>query len=140
MLGGVSHQVGVEDLQLGHGALLALEIALGVTVFHAVHLAVVVPDGLGAHLEDVLLQQLLPGIAALGTGEVEEADLAAPPAAIVRSLAVRGLDEDIVLLEQVDVGVTLQDARLQVGDDIDAAGIHVLKELLGKRLWFQLNT
>ena len=133
LLGGIGHQVGVQDLQLCHGALFALKVALGIAVLYAVHLAVVVPDGLGALFEDVLFQQLLPGVAAIGAGEVEEASLAAPPAAIVRSLTVRGLDKDIVLFKQVDVGVVLQDAGLQVGDDIDAPGVHVLKELLRLR-------
>lgn len=123
----------MQDLQLCHGALFALKVALGVPVLYAVHLAVVVPDGLGALFEDVLFQQLLPCVAAIGAGEVEEASLTAPPAAIVRSLAVRGLDKDIVLFKQIDVGVVLQDAGLQVGDDVDAPGVHVLKELFRLR-------
>ena len=120
----------MQDLELRHGALPALEIALRVAILDAVHLAVVVPYGLGAHLQDVLLQQLLPGLARSGLGEVDEAAFTAPPAAKVIGAAVRGLDEHVVLLEQVHVRMALEDARLQVRDDVDAAAVHLLEERL----------
>src|SRR5699024_10787078 len=50
----VGHHVGVEDFQLGHGALGALKVALGLPVLDAVHLAVVVPDRLDPQLEQVI--------------------------------------------------------------------------------------
>ena len=131
LLAQVSHHVGVEDLQLGHGALGALKVALSLAVLDAVHLAVVVPDRLGPQLEEVILQQLLPGGAGGGVGKVEEAALAAPPAAVVVAVATGVLDKDAVALEQRHIGVVFQDAGLEVGDDVDAHFVHPVKEALG---------
>src|SRR5699024_1447184 len=130
LLAEVGHQVGVQDLQLGHGALFAFKVALGLAVLDAVHLAVVVPDRPGAQLEDVILQQLFPGGAGRGVGEVEEAALAAPPTAVVVAVAVGGLDKDAVLLEPGHIGVVLQDAGVEVGDDVDSYLVHLVQEAL----------
>src|SRR5699024_1683820 len=127
----VGHHVGAEDFQLGHGALGALKVALGLPVLDAVHLAVVVPDRLDPQLEQVILQQLLPGGAGGGVGEVEETALAAPPAAVVIAVAAGVLDKDAVALEQRHIGVVFQDAGLEVGADVDAHFVHPVKETLG---------
>lgn len=76
---GAAHQRRHERFQLRDGSARAVEIHKTVPVGEAVVLAVVVPDGRRPQTQDVLLQALLPKLAALGAGEIPEDAVAAPP-------------------------------------------------------------
>ena len=64
----LAHQGAHNGLQLSDGAALAVKVADVVLIHQTVILAVVVPDGIGAHGNDGLGQVLLPGCTALGFG------------------------------------------------------------------------
>ena len=133
LFGSVGHHIGVQDFQLCHRAFLALEITLCLSVFYTIHLTVIVPDGFCSHFQDMLFQQGLPSIAPRWAGEVHKSSWSAPPTAVVITTAVWCFYKGVVFLKPLLIRMPCQDARLEIYDDIDASGIHLVKELF--RLW-----
>ena len=102
----LAHQGAHDRLQLADGAALAVKIAGAVLVHQAVVLAVVVPDGIGAHGDDGLGEVLFPSCTAFGLGEVPECAVAAPPFADTVGLGVFAvLHEYVICVELVETGV-----------------------------------
>lgn len=123
----------MNDLELGHRAALPFKIAVSAPVFNAVHLAVVIPDGLFTHGEDCFIEEFFPGVPACFSCKVDEASFAAPPAAVIVAFAVRRLDERVSLLVEVCIRMILQNTGLQIADHVDAARRHPVEELLRVR-------
>ena len=121
----LAHQGAHEGLQLADGAALAVKIAGAVLVHQAVVLAVVVPDGIGAHSNDGLGEVLFPCCTAFGLGEVPECAVAAPPFADTVGLGVLAvLHEYVICVELVETGVAQQDTRLDVGHVLGVLFVH----------------
>ena len=101
-----AHQGAHEGLQLADGAALSVKITDALLIHQAVVLAVVVPDGIGAHGDDGLGEVLFPSCTAFGLGVVPECAVAAPPFADTVGLGVLAVaDEHIVLQEFIKAGV-----------------------------------
>ena len=121
----LAHQGAHEGLQLADGAALAVKIADAVLVHQAVVLAVVIPDGIGAHGDDGLGEVLFPSCTAFGLGEVPECAVAAPPFADTVGLGVLAvLHEYVICVELVETGVAQQDTRLDVGHVLGVLFVH----------------
>ena len=121
----LAHQGAHKGLQLADGAALAVKIAGAVLVHQAVVLAVVVPDGIGAHGNDGLGEVLFPSCTAFGLGEVPECAVAAPPFADTVGLGVFAvLHEYVICVELVETGVAQQDTRLDVGHVLGVLFVH----------------
>ena len=121
----LAHERAHDRLERGDRAALAVKVHRRVLVQQRIVLAVVVPDGVGAHVDEAVGHVLLPGLARLGLGVIPERAVAAPPGAdgvLGRILAV--LDEDVLLLELLEPRVHEQDARLDVGHVLRAALVH----------------
>ena len=128
----LAHQGAHNGLQLSDGAALAVKVADVVLIHQTVILAVVVPDGIGAHGNDGLGQVLLPGGTALGFGEVPESAVAAPPFADAVVLGVLAVfHKDIVGVKFIKAGVAQQDARLDVGHVLGVLFVHGMEVSTG---------
>ena len=120
----LAHQGAHDGLELGDGAALAVKAAAGVLVLQAVVLAVVVPDGVGAHVDEGLGEEIFPRLAAVGAGVVPEGAVAAPPFAHGVGVLLGVPDKDVAGVELVKAGVAQQDAGLDVGDVLGALLVH----------------
>ena len=120
----LAHQGAHQGLELADGAALAVKVAAGVLVQQAVVLAVVVPDGVGAHVDDGFGEELFPGAAAGGAGVVPESAVAAPPFAHGVGVLLGVLDKDAAGVELVKPGMAQQDAGLDIGHVLGALLVH----------------
>ena len=120
----LAHQGAHQGLELADGAALAVKVAAGVLVQQAVVLAVVVPDGVGAHVDEGLGEEIFPRLAAVGAGVVPEGAVAAPPFAHGVGVLLGVPDKDVAGVELVKAGVAQQDAGLDVGDVLGALLVH----------------
>ena len=127
-----AHQGAHDGLELGDGAALAVKITDALLIHQAIVLAVVVPDGIGAHGDDGLGEVLFPSCTAFGLGVVPECAVAAPPFAYTVGLGVLAVaDEHIVLQELVKAGVAQQHTGLDVGHVLGVLFVHGCKVGLG---------
>ena len=128
----LAHQGAHKGLQLTDGAALAVKIAGTVLVHQAVVLAVVVPDGIGAHGNDGLGEVLFPCCTTLGLGEVPECAVAAPPFADTVGLGVFAvLHKDAVLHKLIKAGMAQQDAGFDVGHVLGVLFVHGVEVAAG---------
>ena len=129
LVGQLAHQVAHDRLHRADGAALALKVDLGVLVDHAVVLAVVVPDGAAAVLEQIVLDVLLPVQAGGLLRVVHKEAGAAPPGtdgqAVHTGVVVGGGQEHPLFLHLVEQRMHQQHAGLDVGRDHDAAVMHL---------------
>ena len=124
LIGQLAHEIAHDRLQIADGAALALVVYTAVLVHHGVILAVVIPDGFAAVLQQIILDVLLPCLAGAVPGEIHEHALAAPPGADARLLTVRGPHEHALLLHFRKLGVYQEHPRLDIGGNHNAPLLH----------------
>ena len=129
LVGQLAHQVAHDRLHRADRAALTLKIDLGVLINKGIILAVVVPDGAAAVLEQRVLDVLLPVQAGGFLRVVYKEAGAAPPCADSQTVEARvvigGGQEHALLLHLVQQRVNQQHAGLDVGRDDNAALFHL---------------
>ena len=129
LVGQLAHQVAHDRLHRADGAALALKVDLRVLIDEGVILAVVVPDGAAAVLEQRVLDVLLPVQTGGFLRVVNKQSGAAPPGAdgqtIHTGVVVGGGQEHPLLLHLVQQRVDQQHTGLDVGRDDNAALFHL---------------
>ena len=129
LVGQLAHQVAHNRLHRADCAALTFKIDLGVLINKGIILAVVVPDGAAAVLEQRVLDVLLPVQAGGFLRVVHKEAGAAPPCAdsqaVEARVVIRGRQEHALLLHLVQQRMDEQHTGLDVGRDDDAALFHL---------------
>ena len=120
-----AHDGAHKGLELADGAALAVKVHLRILVEEAVVLTVIVPDGVGANVDDVLNEVILPDAARLGLGVVPESAVAAPPGADGIGVGILAVaHKHALLVEFIEPGVAQEDAGLDVRYVLGALFVH----------------